>query len=141
MLRSRPLPADQPLLGEKRQNPFGIALRLLTTGVCLPAQLHSGGHAGQRNLRVAKVTLQTQPGQGTRLVKRATARVFSQQTNTHIQVRGQRAPLRPMLGQGVHVQGRFGIAMQVEHHVSIAGVIQEHTLHALQLSGGSWQFS
>ncbi|MNZ86303.1 hypothetical protein D3C78_1051200 [compost metagenome] len=37
------------------------------------------------------------------------------------------------------MQRRFGIAMQVQHHIRRTRMSEQHTLHALQLAAGRWQ--
>ncbi|MNT01041.1 hypothetical protein D3C72_1354920 [compost metagenome] len=132
--RFRPLAADQTLLGEERQNALGVRFGFGATGVGLTTQFNGSRQARQWNLRVREQTRQTQPRQRTGFVERTAAGIFRQQTDPHIEVRGQRTPLRPVLRQGVHVQRRFGIAMQIQHHISGAGMAEQDALHALQLA-------
>ncbi|MNF86730.1 hypothetical protein D3C84_691760 [compost metagenome] len=137
--RFGPFTADQALLGEERQNAFGISRSFSATGVGLTTQFNGSRQAGQRNLRLREQTRQAQPRQRTGFVERTAAGIFRQQTDPHIQVRSQRTPLRPVLRQGVHVQRRFGVAMQVQHHIGGAGVAEQNALHALQLAARLWQ--
>ncbi|MNL04213.1 hypothetical protein D3C87_1247780 [compost metagenome] len=134
LCRFRPVAADQPLLGEERQNAFGIRFGFSTAGVGLTTQFKGRRQARQWNLRIRKQTRQAQPRQRTGFVEGAAAGIFRQQTHTHVQVCRQRTPLRPVLRQGVHVQRRFGIAMQIQHHISGAGMAEQDALHALQLA-------
>lgn len=51
-----------------------------------------------------------------------------------MQMRRQRTPLRPVLGQRVHVQRGFGVAVQVEDDIGSTGMAEQYPLHALQLA-------
>ncbi len=48
----RPVTADKTLFGQKRQNAFGVRLRLRLAGVGLTTQLDSGRQTRQRDLRL-----------------------------------------------------------------------------------------
>ena len=80
---------SQSLLGEERQNAFGMSLGLGATGIGLTTQFYGSRQAGQRNLRIREQARQAQPRQRTGLVKGTAAGIFRQQTDFHIQVRGQ----------------------------------------------------
>ncbi|MNL06988.1 hypothetical protein D3C87_1276460 [compost metagenome] len=89
MRRVRPLAGDQTLLGEEGENAFSIRASFGATGIGLTAQLNGRCQTRQWNLRIRELPRQTQPWQRTSLIERAAAGIFREQSDLHIQVRGQ----------------------------------------------------
>ncbi|MNY02455.1 hypothetical protein D3C86_1350270 [compost metagenome] len=86
---------------------------------------------------LAEALLQLPPEQGEAFVERLTAGIGCQQAGFGADITGQRLDLRPGIRRGVEVSDRFEIAMQVEHHIGVAGQPLQGQALGLQLGGGA----
>ncbi|MNG01207.1 hypothetical protein D3C84_841750 [compost metagenome] len=129
----RPLPGNEPLLGQEPQNRLAIGLCLINPRIAHAAQLQGRCQVGRGNGRLRKRPGQPQPGRRTGLIERTAARVFTQQRDTRLQARRQRLPLRPVLRQRIEMNGGFKIAVQVQGDVGVTGMTQQQPVHGLQL--------
>ncbi|MNE30725.1 hypothetical protein D3C80_1242570 [compost metagenome] len=137
--RIRPNTADQTLVGEVSQNLLGAGLARFAFGVGHAAQFNGGGDAGQRDLGFGEAVGQFHPGHRAGFIEGIAAGVFGQQRCLGTQARRQRAQARPVLRQGVKQHHRFEIAMQVEHQVRVARLLQEQAAQAVEFRLRRWQ--
>ncbi len=105
--------------------------------VTLTAQLDGHRKTAERNLEVfAEAFLQLPPQQREAFVERLAAGIGGQQARLGFDVTRQWFDLRPRFWRGVEVHHRFEIAVQVQHHVGIAGQPLQGQALGLQLRAG-----
>ncbi|MNS67268.1 hypothetical protein D3C72_1005160 [compost metagenome] len=117
---------------------LAITVRQRMIDVALTAQFDGHRKTARWNVEVfAEALFQLPPQQGEAFIERLAARVRRQQAGFGADVTGQRLDLRPGLRGGVQMRDRFEVAMQVEHHVGVAGQSLQGQALGLQLGVGS----